>query len=706
MLTRFYFVLLAILLTATLNEPAQALTEDFFSDHAAVMLLIDPADGQIVKANKAAADFYGYPLSKLERSKIQDINQLTAEQVAEERQLAKEQSRSYFIFPHKMADGTVKTVEVHSRPVSIDGRLLLYSTIHPLVENQQEQTSLTQYQDKLEDSLAQQAQALESRTKAIIFLLSSGIILTFFLLSYAIKKNRDLKSANTLVRSERQKLEEIIWGTNVGTWEWNIVTGKTVFNDIWAELLGYSLSELAPTTIETWTQFVHPDDLPDSQAKLDACFTRTHDHYNCECRMRHKDGRWIWVLDRGKVVEWTEDGKALRMAGTHTDITYHKEMAQQLTQAKKEADAANLAKSEFLANMSHELRTPMMGIRGVLDLLRNDESVTKSASDLLDSLDVSSKSLMALLDDILDLSKIEAGKLSLHPTPCEPAIIVKSLVNIFATSSSQKGILISTNADTYDTYCCALDELRFRQILANLLNNAVKFTSEGEIHVDMALTSHTDHDTLCIRVTDTGIGMSETEQAKIFERFKQAEGGTTRKYGGTGLGLAISNELTALFKGTLEVESTPGVGTTFTLQLPVLPADKSDKTAKSLSLPPMSILLAEDNTINQKVVSRMLMQYGHEVSIAPDGLQAVEQAQARPFDLILMDMHMPEMDGVEATRTIRQNDGPNRGTPIIAFTADAIALHHDSFREAGVNGIITKPVIFEKLTHEISKIIH
>lgn len=702
---RFFFVFLALFSLINLNRPAQALSDELFDNHSAVMLLIDPTDGKIVKANKAAARFYGYPLSWLEDTKIQEINQLTAKQVAEERNLAKIQHRDYFIFPHKMADGTVKTVEVHSSPIKLGERVLLHSIIHELRDQQNKHTSLSDYQDKLETALADQAETLEERTQTIIFLLGSAIIVTFFLLTYAISKNRDLKRAHKLANAEHRKLEEIIWGTNVGTWEWNIPTGKTVFNNIWAELLGYTLSELEPTSIETWMRLAHPDDLIESDKRLTACFEKKSDHYACECRMKHENGHWIWVLDRGKVVEWSDDGKPLRMAGTHTDITYRKEIEFQLTQAKKEAEQANLAKSDFLANMSHELRTPMMGIRGVLDLLRHDETVTRVASDLLDSLDVSSKSLMALLDDILDLSKIEAGKLTLNPTPCKPAVIVQSLVNIFSTSSSQKGIRISSNASDYLSYCCELDELRFRQILANLINNAVKFTSAGEINVDLLISNQPEQDMLTIRVADTGIGMSKEAQSNIFERFKQAESGTTRKYGGTGLGLSISNELTALFNGALEVESEEGVGTVFTLRLPVTPADILDTASERLPLPPMSILLAEDNTINQKVVSRMLMQKGHDVQIAPNGIQAVELAQSRAFDLILMDMHMPQMDGVEATRTIRQTDGLNKNTPIIAFTADAIALHHQAFRDAGVNGIITKPVIFEKLTNEISKII-
>jgi CheY-like chemotaxis protein len=376
-----------------------------------------------------------------------------------------------------------------------------------------------------------------------------------------------------------------------------------------------------------------------------------------------------------------------------------------MEKAQQEASNANLAKSDFLANMSHELRTPMMGIRGVLDLLRDDEVVHNQAHELLDDLDQASKSLMGLLDDVLDLSKIEAGKLDLNYQACEPAKIINSLANVFKPKASEKGISIETNARECFGYFCQLDDLRFRQILSNLLNNAVKFTEKGYIKIDMNIVSKGESGFLSVTVKDTGIGMSTEAQKHIFGRFNQAEQGTTRKFGGTGLGLAIARELTELFNGELDVKSEENVGTTFSLTIPTQKAEPVVKNEGHVDLLPMHILLAEDNPINQKVVSAMLKKHNHNVEIANNGLEAVSLAGEKPFDLILMDMNMPEMNGLEATKSIRKGNGNNASVAIIAFTADAIETHHKDFFSVGVNGIITKPVSFDKLSSEIIRVL-
>jgi PAS domain S-box-containing protein len=526
--------------------------------------------------------------------------------------------------------------------------------------------------------------------------------------------DRVIESFNKMIdaRAERDRFSEILEGTNVGTWEWDVETGKTVFNDEWSRIIGYELSELEPVSIDTWLKYAHPDDLKHSEEQLNLCFNKEIDFYAVECRMRHKNGEWVWVSDRGKVVKWTEDGKPKKMAGTHTDITerirIQKELEIALIQmekAQQEASNANLAKSDFLANMSHELRTPMMGIRGVLDLLRDDEVVHNQAHELLDDLDQASKSLMGLLDDVLDLSKIEAGKLDLNYQACEPAKIINSLANVFKPKASEKGISIETNARECFGYFCQLDDLRFRQILSNLLNNAVKFTEKGYIKIDMNIVSKGESGFLSVTVKDTGIGMSTEAQKHIFGRFNQAEQGTTRKFGGTGLGLAIARELTELFNGELDVKSEENVGTTFSLTIPTQKAEPVVKNEGHVDLLPMHILLAEDNPINQKVVSAMLKKHNHNVEIANNGLEAVSLAGEKPFDLILMDMNMPEMNGLEATKSIRKGNGNNASVAIIAFTADAIETHHKDFFSVGVNGIITKPVSFDKLSSEIIRVL-
>lgn len=364
---------------------------------------------------------------------------------------------------------------------------------------------------------------------------------------------------------------------------------------------------------------------------------------------------------------------------------------------------ANKAKSEFLANMSHELRTPMMGIRGVLDLLKSDASLNVDTQNLLMDLDVSSDALMVLVDDVLDLSKIEAGKLNIEMAASNPAGIILETVKGFKAVADGKGLKLTSNAADLRDYWCQSDRLRVKQILNNLINNALKFTEKGSVEVLLELVKARPRDELKIVVRDTGIGMSPEQQKGIFERFQQADGSTTRKYGGTGLGVTISYQLAGLLNGDLSVRSQQHKGTTFTLTLPVTEAQSpSRKDQQHISLRPLDILLAEDNRVNQKVVATMLRKKGHRVDIANNGVQACDQAQGVAYDVILMDIQMPEMDGLEATRKIRASQGLNQKTMIIAFTADAIKEHRDNFYGAGVNGIITKPIKFDLLEDEIN----
>jgi len=682
--------------------------EELFQSHNIVMLLVDPKDGAIRRANPAAADFYGYSVDELEHMHVQEINQLTAEQVAEERQLAAKENRNFFVFRHKTADGSIKTVEVRSKPFRFHGELLLFSIIHDISDKRSIQDQLFHYQNRLEDMVDQQTQELDQRRDYIVLLLIGGLGVTLvlsILLSRGYLRQKELSRQRDM---ERKALEEIIWGTNVGTWEWHVQTGKTVFNELWAKMIGYTLAELEPVSIETWLSFVHPNDLKHSDELLQKVFAKKLDRYDCECRMRHRDGYWIWVQDRGKVVEWTDDGKPLRMAGTHTDITYRKHIEEELASAKEEAEHSNHAKSVFLANMSHELRTPMMGIRGVLDLLRDNDVIRAEAGDLLDDLDMSSNTLMGLLDDVLDLSKIEAGKLSLEFSVVEPAKSIQGIANAFAASASKKGVVLISNAMEHSGYFCSTDELRLTQIVSNLVSNAVKFTEQGQIHIQLDVMKRNPskgrpRDQLHIKVKDTGIGMPEAVLKKIFNRFEQADTSTTRKYGGTGLGLAICHELTQLLGGRLRVESTVGAGTTFSLLVPVTPAEATDQQEAISKLEPLTVLLVEDNPVNQKVVQAMLTKHGHTVDVADNGVSALELADGRTYDVILMDMHMPEMDGMTATQSIRNGSGPNRNSPILAFTADAVAAHRAEFLDAGVDEIVTKPVRFDVLSGKIEK---
>ncbi len=697
-----------LFLTICLPIPghAQVTFDEFFHEHNAVFLAIVPKNGKIVAANQAAADFYGYTRAALESMSIQQINALTAEEVAEERIRAKKESRNFFIFRHRLKNGDIKTVEVHSKPFTLEGQAVLISVIHDISKQRSMQEDLWHYQSQLEKMVDRQTEKLTKSHRVTVSILVGGILILCVLLFLLMNALRQQKSAKKLAQYEHERLNEIIWSTNIGTWEWTIPTGEVKINKRFAEMLGYTVEEMEPISIDTWLSNTQPDDLEIARGLINETFSRKRNYYETEFRMLHKDGGFVWVSSKGNVVEWAKDGQPYRMSGTHTDITERKKMDEEFAKAKRIAEEANHAKSEFLATMSHELRTPMMGIRGVLDLLRHNDKIVKLEGGLLDDLDVSSQSLMTLLDDILDLSKIEAGQLQLDVNAWEPAKIIENTVSLFRPMALKKDIDISTNAHEHLGYWCKTDDIRLRQVLSNLISNAVKFTESGSVNVDLDVELGEESDRLIIQIKDTGLGIPVDQQRNIFSRFVQADQSTTRKFGGTGLGLAIAKELTEMMGGNLRVKSKPGEGSVFTASLPVMWAEKPEETSvKSNSIQPLKILLAEDNLINQKVVSSMLERNGHAVSVVGDGRQAVDTCRLHEFDVILMDILMPEMDGMEATRRIRRGDGPNKDKPIVAFTADAIKEHREMFTLAGISGIVIKPVKYEVLIEEISKLI-
>lgn len=706
---RFVCALAFLLSALTLGMPAHAELSflDFFKEHNAVILVIEPGSGQIVEANQAASRFYGYSRAELRAMGIQDINALTSEEVAQERLRAETEKRNYFIFRHRLKNGDIKTVEVHSSPYTYQGKDVLISVINDISAQRAMQDDLWHYQTQLEQMVDRQTSKLIENHRLTVTMLVigiAGLVVLILALVIAVKSQNEAKRQ---AQNKRQQLDDIIWSTNVGTFEWDIPTGQVQINDRFAQMLGYTVAELEPITYETWTDNTHPDDLKIAQALIQKNFAGVLDHYETEFRMMHKDGHYVWILSKGNVVEWAENGQPMRMTGTHSDITQRKAMEEALRKAKQDAEDANRAKSEFLATMSHELRTPMMGIRGVLELLRDNDVVLAQERGLLDDLDESSRNLMILLDDILDLSKIEAGKLRLVRNVRAPSDIVRNVANLFAPSAQKKNIHLKTNAADLGDYWCMLDDIRFRQVVSNLVSNAVKFTDEGYVEVLLEVQKGQGHrrkDILNVSVRDTGIGIDEDYIANIFSRFSQVDQSLSKKYGGTGLGLAISHELSEMMGGELMVQSEVGKGSVFTLSLPVEQAAKPVKNDNTrTALEPLNILMAEDNLINQKVISAMLSKNGHAVTIASNGREAVEEAAKEAFDLVLMDIQMPEMDGLEATREIRRTSGPNARKPIIAFTADAVKEHHEDFFKAGIDTIIIKPVKFEDLNEEIAR---
>jgi len=654
-----------------------------------------------------------------------------------------------------------------------------------------------------------------------------------------------LKETKLLLYNEKKRLENIIEGTNVGTWEYNIQTAELEINERWASMLGYSTKELAPINIDTWKGLTQKDDLVESEKKLIECFEKKRNFYEAKCRMKHKDGRWIWVLSRAKVIEWDRDNKALRMAGTHTfidneeklklEVLQNKEMLQELfdnmksgvaiyeayndgedfifkdinkaslvmdaisreeaigkrvteafpmvkqmglfdifrrvyetgiseyhpvsfyqdeklsvyrenyvyristkeviaiyndetqrvldkialEESTKKAELANKAKSQFLANMSHEIRTPMNAIIGLSELIQ-DTNLDAKQEDLVAKINGSSKMLLGIINDILDYSKIEAGRLRIELEAFKLENIFMRLRVIFSDSFEKKGLELHFLSKADVPSIIVSDELRIAQSLTNFLSNAYKFTQKGNISVSVELREKISPTKalLCFSVEDDGIGMSQEELSHLFKAFVQADASTTRKYGGTGLGLVISKKIIEALGGRVEVDSKEGVGSKFSFEIEVEVKEwqedlnKKDVAYKAvvfddilkshekvLTLPDLrglKILLVEDNEINQEVATMMLQRVGIEVFVAQNGKEAsdIYKKNQGKYDLILMDIQMPIMGGEEATRLIREFD---KDVPIVAITAASGIEDRQKALDSGMNEHLSKPIDSEKL---------
>ena len=774
---------------------------------------------------------------------------------------------------------------------------------------------------------------------------------------------------------ERQRLQDIIDGTRAGTWEWNLQTGEAVFNERWADMFGYRLAELEPFSTDTWERFVHPDDLRRANAALQRHLDGEAEYYECDVRMRHKDGHWVWIADRGRVTRRTPDGRPLIVSGTHIDMTerrqaeerlreseeqhrllsenasdviwlydlkaerfvfvsqavermlgyssddvigrslqelmtpesyarlrgpfveriaafkagdqrvrtrtveieqpcrdglvldtevtttlrtdadgrithlqgvtrditarkraeadlrklwlaveqspnsivitntdadieyvnqrfteitgysreealgqnlrglrseltdigiydsmwdalgrgeawagelvnrrrdgslyteatqiapvrqqdgrithyivieeditdkkaaaeeldahrYHLEelvrsRTVELERARIDAEAASRSKSTFLANMSHEIRTPMNAIIGFTHLLRREITVPGQL-DKLEKITGSAKHLLAIINDVLDLSKIEADRLQLEEVPFRVLTTLDLVRSMMADRIASRHLELREEIDPRLQGLTLIgDPLRVGQILINYLSNAVKFTEHGYITMRAQMLLEQDSAVvLRFEVSDTGIGIAPEQQARLFEAFEQAEAATTRKYGGTGLGLVISRRLARLMGGEVGVQSEPGRGSTFSFSARFTRgnADQLPHPVPVVSRVRAGarVLLVEDNPINQEVARELLERAGLTVDVAADGVEALQKVNAARFDVVLMDIQMPVMDGIEATRRLRaQYDAQT--LPILAMTANAFEEDRRRCEEAGMNGHLVKPVDPERL---------
>lgn len=381
----------------------------------------------------------------------------------------------------------------------------------------------------------------------------------------------------------------------------------------------------------------------------------------------------------------------------------------ELELARAAADRASAAKSSFMAMVSHEIRTPMNGILGTAELL-NDTLLSPEQREYVQILRTSSRGLLAILNDVLDISKMESGQLSIEAIRCDLLDLVGLIRSAYQPAATEKAIRFDVQLAPGTPRFITSDLVRLRQVLANLVGNALKFTP---IHGSVwAHVGATDDGLLEIVVEDTGVGIPAAMLSEVFKPFVQADSSTTRRFGGTGLGLAICQRIVGLMQGTISVTSKPGLGTRFTVQLPLHldqtpEVDQAPLQIAGPTCPPLRILLVEDNPINQRVAWGMLHKMGHQIQIASDGLQALRARQRDHFDVILMDCGMPDMDGFEATRQIRSLEQAEGGrVPIIALTASVFEQDRDHCFAAGMDGFVPKPFDAGLLAAEIRRVLH
>lgn len=524
-----------------------------------------------------------------------------------------------------------------------------------------------------------------------------------------------------------ERLQLILEAGRTGAWDLDLLTDRAVLSRRHNKIFGYD-GDLPDWGAEKFFGHVYPEDLN----KVKEAFQRARETgvNSFECRIRRADGaiRWIGVL--GKVF-YDDNNHPVRMMGVVSDITERIELQKRveahaeelaktnrdLEEAKKKAEVAAESKAMFLANMSHEIRTPMNGVIGMIDLLMGTP-LTEEQRSFAGTIQSCGESLLAIINDILDLSKIEAGMMNLEKLDFDLGVAIKGTIEMLAERASAKKIELSFRIRPDVPLHLRGDPGRLRQVLTNLLNNAIKFTEQGEVVLRVIKQSDTStHALIKFEIADTGIGIPKEAQTRLFQAFSQADESTARKHGGTGLGLAISRMLVENMKGRIGLESEPGKGSIFwfTAQFEKQAGIRKDQVRSaeptSSAAGPGSeyvskqarVLIVEDNAVNRKVALSQLKKLGYQADSVASGPEAIQALSQTPYDIVLMDCQMPEMDGYATTQNIRKREGGSKHTTIIAMTAFAMEGDREKCINAGMDDYLPKPVKVEELEQVLAK---
>jgi signal transduction histidine kinase/DNA-binding response OmpR family regulator len=545
-------------------------------------------------------------------------------------------------------------------------------------------------------------------------------------LNHELELSRDSKrnEADSRLRAEealddtRERLQIAVEATNLVLWDFKAPFHDFYLTSRWGEILGEVALE-GSWGVDQLKQRVHPDDLSAIEAGLGMLLSNGQDRGVVEFRFRAVD-RWVWIESHGMIAERDGNGRPVCLIGTLADITQRKANEQRLAQALELADQASQAKSDFLSNISHEIRTPLNALMG-LNALLLDTELSSDQRHWLELMNRCSQSLLKLLNDLLDISRIEAGKLMLETVPFDLRPFLDNTYDLYVQQGKAQGVTCTKRLSAQLPARMVGDPGRIGQVLSNLLSNAVKFTAAGGSIVFEATVQARDQQLwLEFKVQDSGIGMSKETLGTLFRSFTQADASISNRFGGSGMGLAICSRLVDLMGGTIRVESQFGHGSTFYVQIPLrvpqplhaspkepVLAHASARNTLPTPLDGLRVLLAEDHAINEMVMRQMLSRLGCHIEVAHNGQEAVKIWQRGQIDLILMDVQMPECNGLMATQQIRmaEQKAQVKRVPIVALTANAMSGDRDRCLAAGMDAYLSKPLKGDALVETVRAVL-
>ncbi len=546
-------------------------------------------------------------------------------------------------------------------------------------------------------------------------LLVGGIVSALIILIfnwYLMQAQIKASLAEESLRTSEERFRLAIRGSNDGIFDWNLKNHTIYWSPQYKAMLGYADDEITGNE-NNFKKLLHPEDADIFWSAFNNYINGEMSEFSAIYRMIHKSGNPVWIHGRGKAI-FDDEGLAIRFIGAHTDVSYIKEHERELKEERDRAEAASAAKGEFLAHMSHEIRTPLTAISGIAEILSQSDALAGSRHEkLIRTLRTSTESLKELITDILDFSKIESGELEMDPRNFRLGDLFQQVISIMSMKAAEKNLDFTFDFESVAETNFHGDQMRIRQILINLIGNAVKFTESGFVHIKAYISVIDGKNFLRVDIEDSGIGINEKSIDMIFEKFKQADSSVSRRYGGTGLGLPISKNLANLMGGTIQAQSKMGVGSKFSLILPfagsateehydaedVMKAQKLDERLMQVIGDNKKILMVEDYEGNIVVLSYILQSINCAFDVAKTGLEAVQLWKDNYYDLILMDVQMPEMDGLTATRTIRRMEEERNlpPTPIIGLTAHALVADKQKCINAGMDDYLSKPIVENEL---------